>query len=69
MINLHVKFETQKKLAQIKLFDALTHGYRMRKKRIYSFKKYLPVTALCEEWSSLALLVIATVSDVNVLQN
>lgn len=43
MINLYIKFETQQKLPQIILLDALTHGYRTRKKCIYSFNKYLSI--------------------------
>lgn len=63
-----IKFKTQQKRAQIRLLDALTHGHRMRKKCIYSFKKYLSIPALCEGLSSRTVF-IATVSNVNILQN
>lgn len=51
MVNLDVKFETQHKLSQIDCFDALTHGYKMRKKCVSSSNNCSPISTLCVELS------------------
>ena len=62
VINLYVKFETQQKLSQIKLFDALIHGYRMRKKCVYLLNKYVSVPTQCKELFSLECFLLPCVT-------
>lgn len=62
VINLYVKFETQQKLSQIKLFDALIHGYRMRKKCVYLLNKYVSVPTRCKELFSLECFLLPCVT-------